>query len=191
MRLRADQRRAAAHHAEAEHLRLRIRDPVALFHQLRPQPAAGAEFADLLEEIHMDVEEEAETAGEFLHIAAAPDQLVAIGQPIGQRIAHLLDRRAPGIAHMGAGDRDRIEARRMFVGKQDGIGDQAHRRFDREDPGAARDIFFEDIVLDGAGQFFAWHPLLVGDGAIHGVADRGRAVDGERGRDAAHIDAVE
>ncbi len=166
--LRADQRRAAAHHAEAEHLRLGILDAVTLLQQFRPQPPAGAELADLLKEIHVHVEEEAQTAGELLHIAAAADQLVAIGQPVGQRVAHLLDRRTTGVAHMGAGDADGVEARRLLVGEQDGVGDQAHRGLDREDPGAARHILLEDVVLDGARQLLVLNALTFRNGDIHG-----------------------
>ena len=74
----------------------------------------------------MDVEEEGEALGEFLRIAAAPDQLVHIGKPIGERVGHLLDRIAAGIAHMRPSDRNRVEARRCSVGVEDGISRQPH-----------------------------------------------------------------
>ena len=91
--LRRDQRRAAAHHAEAEVLRLRILHAVALLHEARPQAAAGAELRDLVEEVHVDVEEEREPLGELLDVAAAPLQFVHVGQAVGQRVGHLFRRR--------------------------------------------------------------------------------------------------
>jgi hypothetical protein len=61
------------------------------------------------------VEEERQALGELLDVAAAALQLVDVGQAVGQRVGHLLDRRGAGVAHVRAGDADGIEARRLSL----------------------------------------------------------------------------
>src|SRR3546814_950629 len=73
---------------------------LALAEQFRPQPPPRAELRDLLEEIHVDVEEEAQPLGEFGDLAAARDQFVDISEPVGECVRHLLDCGAAGIADM-------------------------------------------------------------------------------------------
>src|SRR3546814_4087092 len=68
------ERRSAADDTEAEHQRLLVGNAVALAEQFRPQPPPRADLRDLLEEIHVDVEEEAQPLGEFGDLAAARDQ---------------------------------------------------------------------------------------------------------------------
>src|SRR5690606_4215851 len=59
------------------------------------------------------------------------------------------------------------------------------------DPGAAGGVLLEDVVLDGAGEFLARHPLLLGGGDVERQQDRGGAVDREAGADLVERDAVE
>ncbi len=139
----------------------------------------------------MHVKEEAEALGELRDVPAASDQLIDIGESVSKRIGHFLDRRGAGVAHMRAGDRDRIEPGRHIVGVKDRIRDQPHRRAHRKDPGAARHIFLQDVILDRAGEFRARHALLVGTGDVHRVDDRGRTVDGKGRRYLRKIDTVE
>src|SRR3546814_18681938 len=74
---------------------------VALAEQFRPHPPPRAELRDLLEEIHVEVEEEAKPLGEFGDLAAARDQFVEIREPVGEWVPHLLDFGATGIWDMG------------------------------------------------------------------------------------------
>ena len=115
----------------------------------------------------------------FSNVAAAGDELVHVGEPVGERIGHLLHRRGACVPHVRARDRDRIEARRRRICIENAVGDQPHRRPHREDPGAACDVLLEDVVLDRAGQLVPRDALLVGVGDVHGVDDRRGAVDGE------------
>ncbi len=138
----------------------------------------------------MDVEEEAQTPGELRHIAAARDHRVDISEAVGERVRHFFDRRAAGVAHVRARNRNRIEARRHFVRVQDRIGDQTHGRPDRKDPRAARDVLFEDVVLDRAGQLVARDAVLVSARHVHRVDHRRRAVDRERRRNPAEVDPL-
>ncbi len=64
------------------------------------------------------------------------------------------------------------------------VGDDAHGGARREDVGAARDVFLEDVVLDGAGELADVRALLFGDGEVEREQDGGGGVDGHRGGDA-------
>ena len=164
-------------------LRFRVLHAIAFLHETRPQAPAGAELRDLIEEVHVHVEEERQALGELLDIAAAAAQFFDVRQTVGQGVRHFLGRRGARVAHVGAGNTDGVEARRNVIRIQYRIGDQPHRRAHRKDPGAARDILLQDVVLNGPGEFLARHALLVGDRQVHRIDDRGRAVDGEGGRD--------
>src|SRR5258708_7416176 len=114
VRLGGGQRRAPADHAETEQAALRV-GAVTLFHQARPNPPGSAKFADLFEEIGMNIEEETEAARETIEIGASTDQLIDVGQAVGHRKRHLLDRVASGVAHVRARDAYGIEARCLLI----------------------------------------------------------------------------
>ncbi len=71
------------------------------------------------------------------------------------------------------------------------IGDDAHRGPQRIDIGSARDVFFQDVVLHGAGKAFQIRALLLRHGDVQRQQNRGGRVDGHRSRDAFERNAVE
>ena len=71
------------------------------------------------------------------------------------------------------------------------VGDDAHGRADGIDVGAAGDVFLEDVVLHGAGEFCEVGALLFGDGDVQAEKNGGGGVDGHRGGDFFERDAVE
>ena len=178
--------------AEPEHRRLVVGGAVALAHDRGPAPPAGAVLGDLLEEVAVRVEEERDLRRELVdRHPAALDDGVAVGDAVGQRERHLLHGVGAGVAEVRAGHRDRVEPRHLGGAELDGVGDQPQRRLRRPDPGAARGVLLEDVVLDGAGQLLARHALLLGGGDVEGQQDRGGAVDREAGADLVQRDAVE
>ena len=92
---------------------------------------------------------------------------------------------------MRARHRDRVEPRHFGRAELDGVRDQAKRGLRRPDPGAARRVFLEDVVLDGAGQLLARHALLLRGRDVEGQQDGCGAVDGETGADLVQRDVVE
>ncbi len=140
----------------------------------------------------MRVEEERDLRRELVdgHPAALDDG-VAVGDTVGQRERHLLHGVGAGIAEVRTRHRDRVEPRHLGGAELDGVGDQAQRRLGRPDPGAARRVLLEDVVLDGAGELLARHALLLGRGDVERQQDGRGAVDGEAGADLVQRDAVE
>ncbi len=180
------------HAAEPEHRRLVAGGAVALAHDGGPTPPARAVLGDLLEEVAVRVEEERDLRRELVDgHPAAFDHGVAVGDAVGQRERHLLHGVGAGVAEVRARHRDRVEPGHLGGTELDGVGDQPQRRLRRPDPGAARGVLLEDVVLDGAGELLARHALLLGGGDVERQQDRGGAVDREAGADLVQRDAVE
>ena len=113
-----------------------------------------------------------------------------------ERESDFLYRRRAGFLQMIGADIDRIPLRHFFGREQDHVLAQPHRGRRRENIGAARQIFLDDVVLRRALQGGARHALFVGQRDIErqqpgrGGVDRHRRVH-RAGRDAveqrAHI----
>ena len=192
LRLRGIQRRAAAHATEPEHRRLVRRRAVAFPHDRRPTSASRTVFGDLFEEIAVGVEEERDLRCELVDGHPAPfHHGVAIGDAVGQGERHFLHRVGPGVAEVRPGHRDRVESRDLGRAELDGVGDQPQRRLRRPDPGPARGVLLEDVVLDGPGELGPRYPFLLGGGDVEREQDRRRAVDRHAGAELVQRDAVE
>jgi hypothetical protein len=91
------------------------------------------------------------------HGLAGPDVL----HPVGQRVRELEVLRRPGLLHVVAGDRDRVEPRHPGAAEGEDVADDPHRRLGRVDVGVADHELLEDVVLDGPGELLGRHPLLL------------------------------
>src|SRR5919198_967749 len=95
--------------------------------------------------------------------------------------AHI--RRAALLADVVAGNRDRVPARHVLAAVLEDVGGEAHGRLRRVDVVAARDVFLQHVVLDGAAELVGGDALLLADELVEEQQDRGRGVDRHRGRD--------
>ena len=82
--------------------------------------------------------------------AASPARMYST--PSAKRVGELEIGRRPGLLHVVAGDRDRVELRHVLRRMAEDVGDDAHRARGRVDVGVAHHELFEDVVLDGAGE---------------------------------------
>ena len=73
----------------------------------------------------------------------------------------------------------------------DRVGHQPHGRLRREEELLLRDVFLEDVVLQGAAQLLPAVALLLGRGDVHGPDDGRGRVDGHGRGDLAHGNPVE
>ena len=169
---------------------------VERLHQLGPEQARGAQLRHLHEIIHADAEEERQPRREAIDGEVRGQPGAHIFDAVGQRIGELEIGGRAGFLHVIAGNRDRIELRHMRRGVGENIGDDAQRRFWRIDIGVAHHEFFEDVVLDGAGEFFRRHALFFRrhdierqhrqHGAVHGHRHR-HLVERNAGEQRAHV----
>ena len=164
--------------SDSERVVLRIE----LLHQLRPQHARGAQLRHLHEIIHADAEEERQPRREAIDGEVGAEAGADIFDAVGERVGEFEVGGRAGLLHVIAGDRDRIEFRHMRRGVGENIGDDAQRRLRRIDVGVAHHEFFEDVVLDGAGEFFRRHALLLGGDDVERQHRQHRAVHGHRHR---------
>ncbi len=80
-----------------------------LVHELGPQQAGGTELRHLHEEVHADAEEEAEPAGELVDVEALGQCGLHVFDPVGQGECQFEVGGRPGLLHVVARDRDRVE----------------------------------------------------------------------------------
>src|SRR5258708_11930234 len=163
----------------------------AVFHQPVPDFARGAELGDLLEEIVVGIEEEAEPGTKVIHVQAAATSPLHVLHAVIDGECQLLQRRGTGFADVISADGNAVELGSELGSELESINHQPHGWRGRIDVFLLRDVFLENVVLKGAGNFLPVGPLLFRHHQIHGPQDRGRRVDGHGDRGLFQINAVE
>ena len=189
-RLLGGQRDAGGLRVEAHQPRLRVLRAVGVAHLARPDAAGGAVLGDLLEEVDLGVEEEAQARREVVDVHAAGQLLLDVGEAVLERERELLRGRAAGLADVVAGDRDRVPARHVARRPLHHVAEQAHRRVDREAPLLLGDVLLEDVGLDRAAELVGGDAALLGRDDVEREHHRRGGVDGHADRDLAEVDAL-
>ena len=182
------QRAPAADGAEAELPAPLVLGAEALAHDPGPEAAHGPVLGDFLEKIRVRVEIKAEPGGEIVHVHPARYAVLGVHDGVGEGEAALLDGGGPGVPEVRARRADGVEARGVGGAVLDGIDDEPEGGPGGEYPGSPRDVLFQYVVLDGPGDLRRWGALFFRHGDVHGVKNRRRRVDGERGADLAEGD---
>ena len=151
-----------------------------ILHETRPHAAGGADLAISLEEVVVDVEEEAQPRGEAVDIHAAFHAVVDVGRPSARVKAKLLSRRRSGFTDVIAADGNRVPARHLLGAELDHVADDAHRRTRGHDPGVLGDELLEAVVLDRPADLVARDAALVGQRHVEREEHHRRTVDGHR-----------
>ncbi len=111
--------------------------------------------------------------------------------PVGQGVRQLEVLGRPGLLHVVAGDRDRVEPRHLLRRVGEDVRDDPHRRLGRVDVGVADHELLEDVVLDGPRQLLGRDALLLGGDDIEREHGDDRAVHRHRHRHLVKRDAAE
>ena len=139
----------------------------AVFHHAIPDFSRGAILRDLFEKIVVRVKEEAQAGTEFIYFQAAAARPFHVLDTVVQGERELLQSGRSRLADMISADRDGVEPWRVLRTELEGIDHQPHGRRRRIDVFLLRDVFLENIVLNGAGNFLPVRALLLGDDQIH------------------------
>ena len=190
-RLLGGQRHARGLRVEPHQPRLRVLGAERLAQLARPDPPRRAVLGDLLEEVDVRVEEEAQPRRERVDVEPARDLLLDVGEAVLEREGQLLRRGRARLADVVAGDADRVPARQLARAPLHHVAQQAHRLIDREAPLLLGDVLLEDVGLDRPAQPVARHARLLGRHHVERHHDRRRRVDRHRHRDLAEVDAAE
>ena len=126
VRLLGGEGAAAGLGMEAQSLRPRVGDAVALLQQPGPQGAGGPELGDLLEEIGENREEEGEARGKRPDLEAGRPSGLHVGDGVRHGEAELLDRRGPRFAQVIAGNGDGVPVRQPLLAIPEDISGEAH-----------------------------------------------------------------
>ena len=191
LRLLGGERDARRLRVEAHPGGARVLRAEALRHYPIPDLACGAILRNLLEEIVMRVEEEAEPRGEIVDGQATPQRPLDVLDAVIKRESQLLQRGRSCFANVVAGNRNGIEARRMARPKLDCVDDQAHRRSRRIQILLLCDVFLQNVVLQSARKQLPVRALALSDDQVHRPQHAGGRVDGHRDGSAVERNAGE
>ena len=163
----------------------------AFGHRAIPDAARRAILRNLLEEVVMRVEEKRKPGREIVDREPAAQRPFHILHAVVESEGELLQRRRASLADVIARDGNRIETRRVESAELEGIHHQPHGRGRRIDVLLLRDVFLQDVVLQGAGDLLPVRALLFRDRQIHRPQHRGGRIDRHRHGDLFKIDAGE
>ena len=139
----------------------------------------------------MRIEEERESRGELVQVQLGIDRRLHIGNAVAKSERDFLHCRRTRLPHVIARDGNRVPFRDVFIRPGEHVGNDPHGVRDRENVGTARDVFLEDVVLDGAGKMADVCSLAAGHGDVEGKQDRSGGIDGHRSGDLGQVDARE
>ena len=159
--------------------------------EARPQQAGRTELRHLHEIVQADAEEEAEPRRERIDVEPRREPGADVVDAVRERIGELEVRRRPGLLHMVAGDRDRVEARHAGRRIGEDVADDAHRGSGRIDIGVPDHELLQDVVLDRAGELFGPNALVLRRHDVERHDGQDRAVHGHRHRHLVERNAVE
>ncbi len=145
----------------------------AVFHQAIPDLARGSVLGDLFEKVVVRVEEEAEARAELVDVQATAARPLDVLDAIINREREFLKGGRTGFTDVVSADGNGVETRREARSEFESVDDQAHRGRGGIDVFLLRDVFLQDVVLDGAGNLLPVGSLLFRDHQIHGPQDRG------------------
>src|SRR5208282_3162602 len=129
------------------------------------------------------VEKEAEAGAEVVDVEAPAARPLDVFDAVVDGEREFLQRGRSGFANMVAGDGDGVEARRKLRSELESVNHQAHRGRGWINVFLLRDVFLENVVLDGAGDLPPVGALLFSHDQVHGPENAGWRIDGHRGGD--------
>jgi len=148
--------------------------------QFGPQQPRGAHLGDFHEEVHADRPEERQPRREAVDVETRCDTRAEIFDAVGQRIGEFEILSRAGFLHVIAGNGNGIVLRHPLRGVGEDVGDDPHRGRRRIDVGIAHHELFQNVILNGAREFFRRHTLFLGGGDEQREDRQHRAVHGHR-----------
>jgi hypothetical protein len=176
---------------EAQPERARILRSESLMQRARPDASRGAVFRHFLEQIVVRVEEKTESRRKLIDMQSALDGRLDVCQPVGEGERQFLRGGCACFTNVIAADRYRIPLRHMAGGELDGIDDQTHGWFGREDILVLGDVFLQNIVLKRAAQLAPGDAALLRHHQVHCPDNCSRRVDRHRGADLVERQPIE
>ncbi len=146
--------------------------------QLGPQQPGRAHLGDFHEEVHADRPEERQPWCEAIDIEPGGQSGAEIFDAIGERVGEFEILRRAGFLHVIAGNGNRIVFRHFLRRVRKDIGNDPHRGRGRIDVGVAHHELFQNVILNGAREFFRRNALFFGRGNEQRENRQHRAVHG-------------
>src|SRR5215472_15650086 len=185
------ERRTGRLRMESQQQRTRILGVEPVAHDPCPQTPRRAELRDLFEQIAVGIEKERKLRRELVDWQPRIECRLDVGHSVGEGESDFLNGAGAGFANVIAGNRNGIPFGQVVAAPRKDVRYDAHGVLHRVNVRAARDVLLEDIVLDGAGKLPKARALPLCDGHVEAKEDRGRRIDGHRGRNFFKRNAVE
>ena len=130
------------------------------FHDPGPHSSGRTEFGHFFKQIIMRIKKERETFAKYINIQAFFQCCFHISFSIAEGKSNFLYGRAACFPDMITRNGNGIPLWQFIAAPFKNIGDDAHGRFGRIDIGSPGGIFFQDIILNRARDFFQIGALL-------------------------------
>src|SRR6185436_18736089 len=138
---------------KSQHQRAWIACVETIVHDVRPQTSCSTKLRDLLEQIVMRVEEKRNARSELIYFQTSRQRRLDIRNSISKCKSNFLNRGRTGFTNVITADRDRVPVGHFASAVREDVRNQTQRRRGRINVGAARDVLFQNIVLQGAANF--------------------------------------
>src|SRR5215469_7327939 len=163
----------------------------SIAHDLGPQAARGAILGDFFEQVVVGVEKKRKLGREFVDAEARIKRGLHVSDGVSERKSHFLDGGRARFANVVSGDRDGIPTWEVISAPGENVSDDAHRGAYGINVRAAGDVFLQNVILHGTGEFVQIRALFLRHSNIKTEKNRGRRVDGHGSGDFYERDAVE
>ena len=150
---------------------------------MSPDSPRGSEFGDFLQKIIVNVKEKTQARGKVVNVQARLQRRFNVSNTVSDGESNFLNGRGSGFANVITADADCIPLRNIVFAKRKDIGDEAHAVPRGINISASGNVFFEDIVLNGATQISDFLFLFLSDANIERQKNSGCGIDSHTGRD--------
>src|SRR5262249_47914393 len=145
---------------EAQHHRAGIASVKTIAHNARPHPSRGPKLGDLFQQVVMRIKEKRKAWCEFINLETGFESRLDIGKRVSKCKRQLLYGRRARFPNVIAANRNGVPVGDVLRAKGECVCDQAKRRLRWKDVSSARNVLFQNVVLNGAVYFFKRNALF-------------------------------
>ena len=117
-----------------------------------PQQSRGAHLGNFHIEVHADAPEKTQAGCKIIDLEACSNRGLDVFLAIGEGVGELQCRIRPGFLYVVARDRDGVELGQIRRTVGDNVPNNTHAGGRWVNVGVAHHEFFEDVILDRAGE---------------------------------------
>ena len=177
VRLLSGQHGACSLGMNAEHHGFCFLSMETFFQNGCPETTGCTEFSNFFKYVVVSVPEEGQAACEIIDFQTGFQSCFDVSDTISDGESDFLSSSGACFTDMVTGDGNGVPLRYILGAVFKNVGNQTHRRFNRENIGSAGCVFFQNIVLNGAAELIGRYALLFSNCDVHSQQYGCRCVD--------------